>query len=600
MRRFDWFLIVCFLMLGAAPLRAQWSGSLELKSGIGGMKGSLVSEDEPMYHIVSQGLFHLEYKTDKFEWKTEASSKWEKNTTDNARISYKNENLGIVYKMATTEPLSASLKSDWHWKPSAGRKYSAWVSYQFKHDGGSNYSLNMSGNAEDMESLSFYYEIPRLVQHKAGAGVKTYHEFSPGGTLLQSSLSFKFTDDDKENVWTVFKTEDGDGSASVSVEDVDGYAWKYKITPHSTDLEAEGDINVRMTVPSDAVKLQYAPGLRFATRHSLDENSGATRINMSLDKENEIWRDSTRLRENFNYLSVNVEPYLKATFKWKSIEAGLDYASQVYGRRLNDDEHRQALKIRGVYPVGKANVKWVLSPRHSINLTNTMSVSHPDYLKICWYDRTAGYMDQLYRGDENLLSPRTRLYTVEYEFKTSRFSSKTTFGYKRVLDEIDQTWTNEEIEGRLYKVFRWINSSSSRGVNIAETLSWKGKYIEAKTSVNYNQTRRVASTGSTVKNTFDWNITTNLTANLGKGWSFGADTKYRSNVATFFTVFNSYCELNARVQKKFKKFTLYLEGRDLLDQELVTTFESEELKEYWVEEVRGNRRLVVLGFKWNF
>ena len=43
-----------------------------------------------------------------------------------------------------------------------------------------------------------------------------------------------------------------------------------------------------------------------------------------------------------------------------------------------------------------------------------------------------------------------------------------------------------------------------------------------------------------------------------------------------------------------------LECRGLLDQKLETDFESEDLKEFWVEEVRGNRRIFVLGASWKF
>ena len=71
-------------------------------------------------------------------------------------------------------------------------------------------------------------------------------------------------------------------------------------------------------------------------------------------------------------------------------------------------------------------------------------------------------------------------------------------------------------------------------------------------------------------------------------------------MATFFTIFKQYCELKARVQKDFKQFSLYLEGRDLLDTPLETSFESEETKEFWIEEVRSNRRIIVLGAKWKF
>ena len=61
-----------------------------------------------------------------------------------------------------------------------------------------------------------------------------------------------------------------------------------------------------------------------------------------------------------------------------------------------------------------------------------------------------------------------------------------------------------------------------------------------------------------------------------------------------------YCKLNAHIQKDFKHVTLYLEGRDLLDQPMETSFLSEELQEFWVEEVRSNRRIFILGAKWNF
>lgn len=97
-----------------------------------------------------------------------------------------------------------------------------------------------------------------------------------------------------------------------------------------------------------------------------------------------------------------------------------------------------------------------------------------------------------------------------------------------------------------------------------------------------------------------WSGSVDLSAGPGKGWSIGADARYQSKVATFFTIFKQYCELNVRIQKDFKKFTLYLQGKDLLDQTRETSFESEELQEFWIEQVRGNRRIYVLGAKWKF
>ena len=598
MQRFSCWFLGLALLLCSLPLRAQWSGSVDFSAGLGGMEGSIVSDDKPMFHGLTQGVFQLNYKTEKFRWSTKVDGKWEPKTTDNTRFSYKNEKVGLVYKAATTRPLSTSIRSDFTWLPSKDRNYTAWILYQYKNDRANNHSMTIKGDVEEVQDFSYYYEEPVMDEHKLETGVKTYRSFNGGRSILHSSVAFQIIGSQRVNTWTVFKTDPGEGGTAIQDDELYGYAWRYRITPSSQDINLDADIHLQQTVLDGEVNLKITPGARLSTKQALDHNSGATQI--SLEKEEPEWKDSTRLREFFNYLSVWADPYVAADFKWKNVEAHANYAAQVYARRLNDDTHQQPLKVKGVYPVGRANIKWTISPNHSLNLTNQMSVSHPDYLKICWYDRTAGYLDQLYRGNEGLLSPKTRVYGLEYEFKYKRFISQSTVSYKRVLDEIDQTWTNEEIDGRQYKVFHWLNSSNSRSVGLTQKLGWRGKVIVANVGITYNQSRRTAKDSDKVKNSFDWKLTSDITAFLGKGWSVGADAKYQSKVATFFTIFKQYCELNVRIQKDFKKFTLYLQGKDLLDQTRETSFESEELQEFWIEQVRSNRRIYVLGAKWKF
>jgi len=598
MRRIPRLFLGLALLLCSLPLRAQWSGNVDLSAGLGGMTGSIVSDDKPMFHGLTQGTFQLNCKTDHFRWSTRVDGKWEPKTTDNTRFAYKKEKVGIVYKAATTRPLSTSIRSDFVWTPSPGRDYSAWILYQYKNDRAFNHSMNFDGDVEELQSFSYYYEEPVMDEHKVETGARFSHRFNGGRSILHGSVVFQSAGSQRVNTWTVFKTDPGEGATVIEDDEIEGYAWRYRITPGSRDFNLDGDIHLQQTLLDQDVKLTITPGARLSTKHALDQNSGATQI--SLYDEEEVWKDSTRLRETFDFLSLWAEPYMAADFKWKNVEAHANYAGQIYARRLNDDTHWQPLKVKGFYPVGRANVRWTLSPMHSFNLTNQMSVSHPDYLKICWYDRTAGYLDQLYRGNEQLLSPRTRLYGLEYEFKYKRFLSQFAVSYKRVVNEIDQTWTNEEIDGRQYKVFHWLNSSNSRSVGLTQKLGWRGKVIVANAGITYNQSRRRAMDSDKVKNSFDWRLNADVTAFLGKGWSVGADARYQSKVATFFTIFKEYCELNVRIQKDFKKFTLYLQGRDLLDQPRQTSFESEELQEFWIEEVRSNRRIFVLGAKWKF
>ena len=602
MRKLYGFALGCALLLCCPSAHAQWSGSADMSGGLGWMEGSLVTDEKPMFHSLAHGVFKLNYKTEKFSWLTKVEGKWEPNTTDNTRIAAKNKRLDITYKAATTKPLTTSLRSDFVWTPLPERSYSSWVLYQYKNDAAYNHSLSFDGNAEEMENLAYYNEVPVMNEHKVETGLKTFRDFDSGRHILQSTLSFQVINNRKENVWTVVKTdpEASSGGIAVSLEDLTGYAWRYRITPSSTDFNLNGDLHLKNALSDGDVRLSVSPGLRFETKLALDQNSGATRVALDALSNKWEWRDSTRLRETFNYLSVQVEQYVVADFRWKNLEAHFDYALQEYARRLNDDDHQQPLRIKGLYPVGAANVKWTLSPLHSLNLIQQMSVSHPDYLKICWYDRTAGYLDKLYRGNEQLVSPQTMLYTLEYEFKRERFLSKTALTFKEVLNEIDQTWSNEEIDGRQYKIFRWINSADSRTAGITQKLGWRGKVITANAAVTYNQSRRTAKTSDIIKNSFNWKLTGDITASLGKGWSLGVDAKYQSKVATFFTIFKEYCELNANVQKDFKRFSVYLKGFDLLDMPRETSFESEELQEAWVEQVRSNRRLLLIGVKWNF
>ena len=602
MRKLYGICLALTLLLWADPLRAQWSGSVDLSGGLGGMEGSIVNDEKPMIHGLAQGTLKLNYTTEKFTCNTTVTEKWEPKTTDNSRLAYKKENLGLVYKAASTKPLTTSIKTDLIWTPSKERKYSSWILYQYKNDRASNHTLNVNGNAEEVEKVSYYYEVPKMDEHKVETGLRTFNSFNSGRNVLHSSILFQAVTSKKANTWSVFKTEEGQGSTSVVVEDVNAYAWRYRITPSSTDFKLEGDIRLQNTLSDDDLRLTATPGLRFVAKNTQDRNSGATLVGYDPENENAgEWRDSLRLREYFNYLSVQAEHYVQAHLGWRNFDVNADYALQVFSRRLNDDDHRQKLAIKGIYPVGKANVRWIISPLHSLNLISQMSVSHPDYLKVCWYDRTAGYMDQLYRGNEQLLSPQTMLYTLEYEFKWKRFGSQTSVTYKDIINEIDQTWFNEEIDGRQYKIFRWLNSSDSRTVGLSQKLSWNGKVITAHAAITYNQSTRTSKTDrDKIKNTFDWKLTGDISARLGKGWSVGFDAKYQSKVATFFTIFKEYCELNALIQKDFKRITVYLQGKDLLDMPRETSFESAELQEFWVEEVRSNRRFFIIGARWKF
>ena len=109
-------------------------------------------------------------------------------------------------------------------------------------------------------------------------------------------------------------------------------------------------------ITSGPVRLHIDPGVHVKSENTHDRKSGA---NLEPDG---TWRDSTRLRENFDFLSLAIEPYLVADFSWSKLRAHINYAPQIYGRKLTDDTHTQNLQFQRVYLVGDSYLSWTFSP----------------------------------------------------------------------------------------------------------------------------------------------------------------------------------------------------------------------------------------------
>ena len=629
MKAHPFVVVLLSLLLAAFPLQAQWSGSADLSAGLGGMKGNDELDIGLLGHLLTKGDASLRYQTEKFTWTAAVNGKWESKSSDNSRLNFSLEQsdalrLELVYKKVKTTPLEVGVRSDFGWKPSKDRNYSAWVSYQYRNDRGRNISNSLTGTMtlteqqrkhyieyprdlveelrlDDMDSYeaSCYYETPRLNEHAIGTGARGEWQLGEKN-LLHGSFSLSTASSRKNTTWSVFKTNDA-FSGEIDVVDAfhQGDATMYRITPNSIDMDLTADIHLRRTVRRDSVRFNWTPGIRLSGNHSLDHNSGATLAEIEPDGSY-AWRDSLRLKETFDFLSLIPAPFLAFEYDSKNLRIQADYSLEFWLCRLNDDTRRQPLSLSGLNPNGSAILAWKISDKHTLGVTHVVGVDYPNYLQMCWYDRTGGYVDQLFRGNVDLVSSLHSRYGLTYELAHKRFRYRMAVAVTRQINEIDQTWTNEEIEGRLYKVFHWINAADSWSFGTTHRLGWEGKWLKAGVGVEYNQSRRTAKTSQTIKNASDWRLTADAKASLGKGWTIGADAKYQSKVATFFTRFDEYWELGAHIQKEFKRFTLYFDGRDLLDNARQTTFESADGTERWVDVARENRRLFLLGIRWNF
>lgn len=78
------------------------------------------------------------------------------------------------------------------------------------------------------------------------------------------------------------------------------------------------------------------------------------------------------------------------------------------------------------------------------------------------------------------------------------------------------------------------------------------------------------------------------------------DGRYQGKTKTLYSIRERHYTINSKVEKAFKRITVYLEGRNLFDVPETVTFISEDFKDTWTEKRKLNRRLILLGFKWNF
>ena len=623
-------LLFLLLLLAALPLRAQWSGSADLATGLGGMTGNKDLDIGLLGHLLTQGNASVRYQSDQFTWNASVNGKWEPKSSDNSRVNFSRDEadrlaMELVYKTVKTRPLQVGARSEFGWKPSANADYSAWVNYQYRNDRARNVSNSLSGTLsltdqqikhyyeapqdlvndlrlDDMDSYlaSCYYETPRMDEHMMGTGARARWQVG-AKDLLQGSFSISTTSSKRHTTWSVFKTSERVPDViDTEAEFRKGNAWMYRITPNSIDLDFSADFHLRHTARSDSARrVHWEPGVRVSGNHSLDHNSGATLADIGPNNTYE-WRDSLRLRESFDFLSIIPAPYLAFEFGARKLQIRADYALEFWLCRLNDENHKQPIALLGPYPKGNAVLTWAITDQHKLGVTHAVGVDYPNYFQMCWYDRTGGYVDQLFRGNADLAASLHSRYGMTYDLKIKRFRYRMSNAVTRRINEIDQTWTNEEIEGRLYKVFHWVNAADSWSFGTAHRFGYEGKSFKAGVGVEYNQSRRTAKTDGTQKDASDWRLTADTDADLGKGWLIHADAKYQSKVATFFTKFNEYWEVGLRIRKKFERITLYFDARDLLDNARQTSFESADGQETWVDVARENRRLFVAGIQWTF
>lgn len=589
-RLFYWILLLTLLLVPTVS-NAQWSGNVDASGGFGTMKAlrNLAGGATPLHFYGKTGI-DFSYTSPDFIWKSSLTAHYEPNQKDHL----KGESLGWgddrtingLLTLSAEKPLVMRFRSDALWLRPQGRTFSTWIQYQVNYQ--DIYDIN--NQFDQAMNMGVYGTEQYLRKHVIGTGLGFSRPLGRTSRELAGSLSYGHIINHQKNLYFTVDMWDED----------DGWADIIRTTPRSDSDELKAVLHYKDSVLTGKVNLVLDPGLRVTGSHSLHKYSGATAYGLVTDDDYN-WRDSTALRERFNFSTLDIQPYLAFSLSGDNFLLAADYALMLYSHKLTDVNHKQGMQLHRPYAVGNGAFSWQIAAGHILSITNTLYVRHPTYLQVCWYDRSSGYIDRLYRGNPQLKSNVIRAYGFVYQFRHKRFNASTTVQYVRSRNEIVQTWFREEIDDRQYQVFTWVNGADSRQLGISQSLGWKGKVLTASLSADYHRAwRRLRDSDGEAMRADDWKLSGKVSANLGKGWVVSTDATYQSAVSSFFSLFSDYCTLNAHVSKTFKKVTLYLAGHDLADKPVIIRTESADGSEVNHERSYDNRRLIILGCKWSF
>ena len=561
----------------------HWSGTLNLVGGY----GQVIFRDtdgEPvdtLQHYLGEATFRLSYQSPKFSFSTEAKGKGLHKDTETDRVVTDGASQGdFKARMTQLSQPSGGLRTDFQWRPSERNQYTFFAGYQYEND--DSFATSLKGSIhEDIESSSLSITSEQRVhrKHTVQAGWRSSHGFRDGRRSLHLTLDGTTRLHDRSSLWMDLSL---DGMRT------------YVLMPSSDNQEATTALFLRDTRPFGIRDLVLESGARLRSSYTEDKNRGLVQYD-----EGE-WRDSTRLNERFDYLALWAEPFFKADYRKERFRLQAEGALQWYGMQLTDERHFRDLTWEKPVSVGSLRGEWTPAPPHKLALSTSFQVKQPTYLQRCWYDRQDADAQQLFRGNPELQPVRVQALDFAYTFRLGRFStiSQSNITYRK--HEVEQSYDEEIIDGRKYKVFTWLNTAYGETFTQSLSVAWNGKVLTGLLKSSYRQTLQLSGKDDRESRSHHWELSGEASCMPGNGWTLAAKGFYCGDVQTLYSLLKGYCTLNARIEKAFRPITVFVEGRDLLDQPVKMSYYSTDGTESWTEESNLNRRLFLLGVNWRF
>ena len=569
----------------------KWTGCLELVSGLGfGHLPDEVSDADPMPHLLEQVKFNICRATSTFFFSTQAQGFFEKNETYTQRATMRGKDRAeILGREGKFNNPGFSLRSDFDWHPTTSQQISAYFSYGYDYDKTKNNSVNLFTDAKDLFNVKVALENSRIHQHAAEAGWESSHHLGSSRRQLLTSGAWKGSFNNQTSRWMKLMMSHDDGTASD-----DSRSSLYRLDSRMNEQEGTLSVSYRDSLIKSEHNLTIEPGVKVRLAGTWNDNSGAVNVDES------SWRDSIGIHEDFDFTTVQLEPRLQLEYQYSSLRLLADYSLQFYGRNLSSQLREQSMKWLPTAVIGHTSVEWTPGTGHLLTLGSSLSVMQPDYQQLCWYRWQGADPTELIQGNPDLLPSRSVSTDLTWRFKKGPFSLAIGNTYDYRTREFEEVFNTQMIDGQEYSIYTWINTDYTHSISQNLQLGWKGKTFSANMRALYQHNWMNNPNADELVSSKNWEVRADFTVKPFDGWALSANGYYRSNINTLYKKNKDRYSLSARITKEFKRLSVYLEGRDLLDHAVTTENLSEDMSRQMVQTIHMNRRLFLLGLTIKF
>ena len=484
----------------------------------------------------------------------------------------------------------------------------AGVLVEYKPDNGNEFSFNVRQgfnrqtpdkavisiinrfDALDYENMEMFcsFDLEEVLQKEntVDAVAEWKHRFDKPGREIVSGIGWALSRTDKSSNWHITPVTEVLPEEESEEEEVPDRI--YRITPLYTKNDISASVTYRDVDMFSQKSLNLELGMNLKAEFDRNMQSAANFIN-------EEWIDSLEYRENFSYFSLNAIPKAKVSYSPGKFKINFQLTPDFYVNNLHNDKSKGELKFGKVYLLPCLDADWTPSQKHNLGISYRQGIVRPSFLQMCRFPRIGAYSNEMLMGNPDLTPGSSSKISLLYTFKSGYFTGNVTGTTTVNWDNIEKVFNNVGD----YRIYTWINSGHSIENNIKLSAKAKLKNFEASLEGYYNYFIGYNNSGAVTRSS-DWGINGDATLSVRGGWSFNVKGRYQSKIIRTYNSITEYIGCDARITKDFRKFSVFVQGKDLFDQTIEVATYSEDQTYARIEEIQYNRRIFSIGAAFKF